>query len=232
MIEKHACSPTCPCQQGRDQAIAERITARVTGRDQAIAERVAARYLMAFGVGQTLEQGTVRIHRFSETFRITDLVNAGKRGKKCRQMAVIMGYGPNKPPSLDGYAKGLAEYHNYDGCISFLKDMLVDYPGSIELHESQERGVDVMPAGFKELKVETAGFSLEVSMKDFVLNDKVDENNLPACIPKASGGLKEIPVLYRWVQENHGNMAHMTFHDMMKTMESLGVKYHYYCRMD
>lgn len=211
-------------------SIAERVVARY--KHHTMVERIAARSVQALGIGETIEHGTVRIHRFRESFRITDLTNAGKRGKRCRELAVIMGYGPTRPANFDGYANAIQHEHSYDAILRLFKDILVDFPGGIELHETEERGVDVLPGGFKPIALDLPNFSIEVALKDFVIRDKKDTDNLPTCIPAAKGGLREIPVLYRWVQENQSKMAHLTFGEMEKVLEQLGVKYHYYCAMD
>ena len=232
MMTKHACSASCPCQRGRDLAVAERVVQRTT--DQAIAERVAARFKQAIGVGETIEKGMLRIHRYRDHYVFWDLTNAGKRGKKVPRMSIVPSYGASMKADemLNNWAKTLQHVDSYDEVRRLFSDILVDYPQDFRMEVHEERGIDVMPAGVKPIQIKTPFVEIEASMRDFTISDLVDTANAPRCIPSIKGGLSSIPVFYRWVQENMSALQHMKYQDILKTMGELGIKYHDYCSMD
>jgi hypothetical protein len=94
------------------------------------------------------------------------------------------------------------------------------------------RGVDVMPAGFKPLVINGKYTHVTAEWKSFSIRDKVDMNNEPSCIPAIKGGLRSIPVFYRWVKENASRIEDMKFHEILHEMQKIGVDYHSYCAMD
>jgi hypothetical protein len=201
-----------------------------------LAAKVATRYLAAahVGMGDTVEQGDVRIHRYRDLFMIWDLTNAGKRGKKVRRMAVqpTYSYKGDRQKWLESMSKAIEYYRTYDQIKSFFKDVLEDFPGEISIDEDQERGVDVTPGGFMPVKVNGKKVYVEVGYRDFEVRDLVDTNNLPRCIPAIKGGKKAIPVFYRWVKDNESKIKNMTFIEVLREMDKLDIPYHDYCAMD
>lgn len=121
-----------------------------------LAARVASRYVLAENVpmGKTWERGPVRVHRYRDHFLVTDLVNAGKRGKKVRQMTIAPTYRfkGNHDDWLERMSKNLLDYSSYDGMKALINDILHDYPGEIRLNETEVRGVDVNPAGSQKIE--------------------------------------------------------------------------------
>lgn len=198
--------------------------------------KVVTRYLLAaVGRGETVEQGDVRIHRYAEVFFIWDLTNAGKRGKRVKMMAVRPNsyyYKGDKARWFDSMSRAIEHYRTYKDIKNFFEDVLVDYPNEIDIEEREERGVDVYPGGFMPIKVNGKGVYVEVGYKEFRVKDLVDTNNEPTCIPAIKGGLKAIPVFYRWVKDNESKIKNMTFRDVLKEMDKLDVPYHEYCAMD
>jgi len=125
---------------------------------KASARRVVARFLQARGValGKTWENGKVRIHRYANYFKVWDLTNAGKRGKKVR----VMDIGPNMGPSKDkDWLERQSRFillnaRTYDTIKAFYSDLMADFPHDISIDEHQERGVDVIPGGTRKIEVQ------------------------------------------------------------------------------
>jgi hypothetical protein len=138
-------------------------------------------------IGETIERDTVRIHRFDGSFRITDLTNAGKRGKKCHVRAVLYGYGPNRLSDLawEEFATALDAVDSYEASAYVCGVVADAHPGGIHIEEHNLRGVDVEPAGFRELVIESPCFRLEVGWKSFTLRDARDRINDPRSSPAA-----------------------------------------------
>src|SRR5688500_11307507 len=99
-------------------------------------------------VGNTFESNTWRIHRYRDSLRITSLLGAGKRGKRCEVFGVY---------DLD--------YMEADTCGTVVEEVLKAGKAAVSVEamrnlvnsfallndckvgERSERGVDVRPAG-------------------------------------------------------------------------------------
>lgn len=180
--------------------------------------KVASRYLQAnLGVGQTFQNEKVRIHRFRDQIRVTDLTNAGKRGKAVMEMTVLPSYAYKGDHGawLDRMGKSFVQeygHHSnpYRGIKSLLTDILQDYPGEIDIHERKLRGVDVEPFGevFEWRSKSQAGeFRGKVSPHDFHVvasveitgprGNKFRQDRIYGPVKKRDAAL-----FYAWVKEN------------------------------
>lgn len=184
-------------------------------------------------LGQTMEVGSVRIHRYSESFTVTDLTWAGKRGKKVDHMSVGIGGYKAVTDQLEEVLWAIEGAKTFDKIHTILtKDFPELNPETdVVITRSTLRGVDVTPGGFKPVTIVGKKVSVEVGFKDFVVKD-LESSQENRCIPSASGGVKAIPAFYRWVQDNESKIKGMTFQDILKQMHVIGVEYHSYCAID
>lgn len=120
------------------------------------ARAIVARFKKAFvnlSIGETFENEKVRIHLYAHYVKVTDLTNAGKRGKKVSELRAR----PERLPYTETaewvmrMGKFFTEYVNrsnpYKAIKDFIEDVKKDYPTEIGVDEVQLRGVDVVPAG-------------------------------------------------------------------------------------
>jgi hypothetical protein len=201
--------------------------------DSTIAARIAARTINALGEGRTFENEAWRIHRYRPSIKITELVNAGKRGKKVQQIDLydldyVQGGFPTESVAAElvMLAKRGASFDRMLQAAKEAKEL------GAQLQISTERGVDVRPGGFEEITVKGKGVLVEVGYKSFSVQDIADQNNLSTCIPAIKGGKKSIPAFYRWVKDNQAKIRGMKFHEVVKAMDENGIDYHRYCAMD
>ena len=213
----------------------------------ALADRVVARYLSAsIPLGKTVELGTVRIHRYRDLFVATDLTNAGKRGKKVKEATIQLSYGVNKDRGqwMDSMSKAISDQRSYQEVISLVKDLLVDYPGEIDLTESEKKGVDVDPAGLVEISIKTTpakdGSYLEITSKPTDWRVKaVGFVDLPDDPPirmdtlyYPAGGKRSVKVgagiFNVWLRENLSKANKMTILDLKRVWRDLKVEYDYH----
>lgn len=181
-------------------------------------------------IGETFDAGTVRIHRYTDSFRVTDLTNAGKRGKTCREMSICLGYGENRPKNLDGYALAFVDLSSYDEVIRFVKDVLVDFPNGLALNESEVKGIRVLPtATAKPVVVEGSFVKVEATPLDATVSCLVDQINLPRGYPTSKTAMT---AFYKWVQDNQERIQTMRFREIMSEMIARGISFHDYCSMD
>lgn len=185
-------------------------------------------------MGQTVEVGSVRIHRFRESVKITDLTNAGLRGKKVEEMVVsIRGYS-NTEEQLEEVMWAIEGAKSFDRIFTILTKDFPELQPETDLNITRTtlRGVDVVPGGFSPVVVVGDKVQVEVGYKTFVVKDLEDQDNMPTCIPSAKGGIKEIPLFYRWVRDNEAKIKKMSFSEIQCQMDILGVRSHFYCAMD
>lgn len=196
-----------------------------------IALRVAARFMTALNVGETFENEHYRIHRYADSIKVMDLTNAGKRGKKVD--AVTLYDFPRLSP-VESAALGYVLWAKRNSPFSKMLEQAKEDAEILgcKIEVSAYRGVDVMPAGVQPIAIRGEHIYVEASPLSFTVRDNDDQNNLPTCIPAIKGGKKSIPVFYRWVKENRGSIGRMTFRDVLKQMDALGIDYHSFCAMD
>jgi hypothetical protein len=199
--------------------------------DKVTARVVNAYYRkQALDVGRTWENENWRIHRYADSIRITELREAGKRGKKVK---VISLYGGVRTLPLESTAMELVmlgkRNETYARMLQAAKE--AEEIG-FTLSEEEQRGVDVPPGNFGPMDIRGDHVHVEVGWKDFSVRNTDDTYNEETCIPALKGGLKAIPAFYRWVSDNRAKVEKMTFDEVVQTMESLDVPYHRYCAID
>lgn len=198
-----------------------------------MAARIAARHKSAgLSVGQTREIAMVRMHRYNDSIHVWDLTNAGKRGKKVQELVIMSKSYNGAKERLDMIGKMIDTYGSYKAIMGTLKDYMESYPDDIVLDEYSRRGVDVTPAGFEPMVIKTTHVFIEADYDTFRIESLDDKYNEPTCIPAIKGGKKSIPVFYRWVKDNESKVRSMKYHEILKEMGKLGIKYHDYCAMD
>jgi hypothetical protein len=136
-------------------------------------------------VGQTVEIGKLRIHRYADHFELTDLTNAGIRGRKVRRVTVGRGY-DDPPRSWDGYIRAFLDMGSLSKIERFLKEMEHDYPGSISVRTIELRAIDVLPKGRLAKDLLLDHVEVRVSAREFAIFDRRgDEAGRPANVTSA-----------------------------------------------
>lgn len=194
-------------------------------------------------VGKTYEsdEKKLRMHRYTGSLQITDLTNAGKRGKRVRQTSVYDLDAFRDAQVIEDWDRmidNLPKAPSYDAVIKIIRGHVVSLemfnPTSYvpKMEERELRGVDVAPASFAPMKIETPEFELEAGYDSFSVMDKRDTNNLPACIPSSRGGKGAVKQFFRWVTDNESRITRMTYNELTSAMLDEGLEFHSYCRMD
>jgi hypothetical protein len=223
-------------------AIAERLTNRVL--DQEVAARVARQVVQAaIDVGRTVfTPQNLKIHRYSESVEVTDMTNAGKRGKKVDQMIITVGHMASE--LVDGTIKNLTTdllHMNYGQVKAHVEQIMHQQKAQgihdgFRLREVTYRGVDVEPMGttieltnkFPDgsyLEIETSPHSFRV--KDSTLI------NAPG---KSAHGMHQDtsywPVkkpdgiaFYGWAKDNLSKLHGINIQQLKDIWDQLGVNY-------
>jgi hypothetical protein len=213
----------------------KRIKTATQGRSMDLSKRVAFRFVKAEGIplGKTFEHGTVRTHRFRGLFRITDLTNAGKRGKKVQEMAVSLGVPSDSDPWYDNTAKMIPHADSYGEILRLFKDLQKEDP-RIRIYETELRGVDVNPGGTTEINL-TTNEGVEItalpdsflvkSIQQFESKGKptFQQDTLYSNVSK-----KDAAPFYNWLKANLSEANKMDIMGLRKLWDSLGVHYDYH----
>lgn len=183
----------------------------------------------AIGRGETWENAVVRIHRFAESFHVTELVGAGKRGKRCR----VASYSPNMTRVgverwMDRMASVLPDYGDFDAIRRLISDLLVDFPGEINVFQREARGVDVDPP-CQKIHLTTESIEVVATATDALVSDRRDLCNESRAMPRGKTAAKRF---YAWLTANDVAVRGMTFCGLVTAARGAGVELHQWCGMD
>lgn len=187
------------------------------------------------GVGETREIHGMRVHLFRGSLRVTDLANAGKRGKTCGELTVSWWEGNDE---ADRYARELVRRivaaPTYSAALAVARAGATrDLPGGgVQVDERPLKGVHVAPGGFEEINVRGPHVAVSAGRFEFSISDLDDRNNEPRCISGSRAGQREVARFYTWAKANRAKIPSMTMDDVMEAMEKIGVRCHYFCGVD
>jgi hypothetical protein len=207
-----------------------------------MAKRVALRHFHALELGRGTFTDHLKLHHFHGSLRITDMQNAGKRGKKVKELTL-------RPNTLNEdlcdrtikHAVGSILHMTYDQAKSHLEEILArEGHGTLfKLDEQELRGIDVEPRG--------TTINLEKKFPDGTIvritsspHDFLVTNSAVISAPgKAADGYRQDTLyhprskqdgilFYGWLQDNLSKAANMTIQELMAVWDSLGVRYDYH----
>lgn len=190
----------------------------------------------------------VRTWSGSQAARITDMANAGKRGKRCRVLR-FSGAGWSTSSTLSerqneaanatreilGFVERLDPSASFDEVAGTIAGMIDLARKAHDLPEAwltccadEIRGVDaprpVLTAG-------VAGkWSASADENGITVNDEVDQNNLPCMITPSGQQSSRAYDLAAKVWDRVRSAA--SFSEVGEILGAAGCKLHYYCRMD
>jgi len=202
-----------------------------------LVRRVAARFVCvaSLDVGRGVFTEHLKIHRFHGSVRITEMANAGKRGKRVRELTVLAGNMSDQMEDI--LLKNAVEvilHATYDQAKSALEKLQAE-GAAFKLSERVLRGVDVEPMGttLNLSKDFPDGSTVRItsSPHDFAVKNTV-------IIPRGDGrpgfpqdtlyspmGKKDAILFYGWLKDNLAAAGRMTLADLRKVWDTLGVRW-------
>ena len=201
---------------------------------QRVLRRVQDRVLTAeLGKGQTFFSGTLKIHRYHDSLRITDLENAGKRGKTCPEITVTFGFSLDSAAedALATLTQQVVKCTSFDCVRRTVEQFKVnsDKSSQIAVYDEKLRSIDVEPMGTRIKYKTRTGLEIEASPNDFNVvehapmgmhdgkpNFYQDTAHWPC---KKQDGR----AFYTWVKENFNKLNSMTMRDLKEVWRGLGV---------
>jgi hypothetical protein len=189
-------------------------------------------------VGKTLDmKGDLRVHRYRPSIKVTDLTNAGKRGKKVSMFSV---YDIDRIRSaavenaLEEWAAALYII-GYEGAykgalelIEFAKNLGSHVP---KIETREEKGVRVTPASQPPIEVRGSFIEGEVEADDFRLTDSTDPYNMMTIIPSRAKKTST-KKFYAWAREHPRELHQMTLREVAAKMSELKVYFRQFAMMD
>lgn len=199
-------------------------------------QRVAHRHILAeLGVGRTFFTGDLKIHRYRDQLQVTDLTNAGRRGKRVPEMTIVPAYTGSEQERqavLDDLAATLVKCQSYECVQRELHNYVPTGLVKLDVLIANLRGIDVEPAGTTIKYKTSTGLRVGASPTNFQVM-----SSLPLAHPKTgepmsgytqdtlywSENKQGAGVFYTWVKENLSKLNSMTIEDLKQLWDSLGV---------
>jgi hypothetical protein len=180
-------------------------------------------------IGETREVGSVRLHRFRSALTVTDLTMAGKRGRKVCELHVMSCSGRDDC-ALDALGDVLLTRSTIHAMIVDVEMFAEQNPRTIGVDDQVLRGVDVPPAGYRELRVMGEHILVTVDHTGFLVRDLDDKANEP-CLME-TGPKRNHKAFRAWAEKNLASLETMTFRELKTTLLHLGIDNHYWLAMD
>lgn len=185
--------------------------------------------------GQTITVNAVRVWFGACTVRVTDLTNAGKRGKKCDEFAIFdldMCRNPMVARLIGILCAQLKAGMDFAEARAFADDIMTavgnahDY---VKLTVHTKRGVDTKPADMADLVVEGPGVRIEVDYREIRAACKSDRANAPRLFVAKPAA---VAIARQWIAANVDAIKAMSFGDLQSALSVAGCQFHSYCGMD
>lgn len=195
----------------------------------------------SLGVGRSFfTQKNLKLHHYRGVLVVTDMTNAGKRGKVVRKLNVSTSRLQEDALSekvLSQAAESILNF-DYDQAKNHLEDVLKreGHESLFTLSESTEKGVDVEPMGTtlkleKKFPDETI-VRIQSSPHEF----RVTNSQVMSAPGKAMDGMRQDTayygrgkkdgiLFYGWLKDNLSKAANMTIYDLIKVWRELGISY-------
>ena len=178
-------------------------------------------------VGRTFDNGTWRMHRFTDSIRVVHLVNAGKPGKRCTEITIVARYGQD----LD----------LFELLSSHLVGVVADNP-SAEALSALAKDAPLMSSAFETTVAELRGVEVEIGFVR-VTSDLVQAYFSPiefrvtvtALVQTEKGTVRQDSHLYnadrrsaakayRWAKAHEDSIGTMTRSEIYTALRDAGVR--------
>lgn len=197
-------------------------------------------------IGKIVTTPVLRLRRSTYGLLITELKNAGKRGKKVRT-ASWYATGTTRLPREP--VRYIANAKSFGDAVGYIRDWMsernpttrpatgawapIEVAGGTELQLDSKRGIDEEPPGVKRYDFATPHMVVDVQHQDFSIRDLRDKANLPVMIPPIkTGKRKAIKAMYEFVGANLKRIKKLTFLEFRRELDEHDIRYHHFLSMD
>lgn len=205
---------------------------------ESIVRRVTARYKTSkLEMGRTFFNENLKIHRYAESVVVTDLTNAGKRGKTCMEMHIgVDSFNRDEiNGAIDSIIDDLTKAKTYEDAKKVVQAELVT--GNFQINERALRGVDVEPMGTVINTDKKFPDGSTVRIKASPQSFRV-VHSYPLIHPgtgKDTGNRQDTmyynykkqdgAAFYAWIKTNLAKAGKMTIQELRDQWDALGIKY-------
>jgi len=183
--------------------------------------------------GNTVEDNNIRYHRYSDQIQITDLTNAGKKGKRVENVSISK-WGQDRT-ILNSIIDKVISLNDFQAIKKYAEGLKVS-DTSVDVYFGSEGGVDVRPSkespqAKETIEVQGDKIYVEAEFNSFVVRDLTDMANEPTLIPgrRKSTSVKKF---YDLVKNNQDKIKNMSFSEIGDFMQENGIDSHYYLAVD
>lgn len=177
--------------------------------------------------GGSFETEHWRMHRYMSSVRLTHLVNAGVRGKKCMEIAIVASYHQDLD-RLDLLVAGLLHAMVLDPqpetMAALAKDASLLSP-ALETFVSELRGIDVETG---VIKIESDLVRGQFSMKEFQVTVtaliRTEHGSFRQDSHLYNADKRSVPKAYQWARANAAQIGSMTRSEIYSGLRDAGVK--------
>lgn len=177
--------------------------------------------------GGSFETASWRIHRYAGSVRLTHLVNAGVRGKKCTEIAVVASHHQDLD-RLDMVVSFLLHSMLFDPRAETLAAMAKDaalLSPALETFVSEVRGIDV-ETGI--IKIESDLVRGQFSMKEFQITVtaliRTEHGSFRQDSHLYNADKRSVPKAYQWARAHAAEIGSMTRSEIYSGLRDAGVK--------
>ena len=174
-------------------------------------------------MGDTIEIGAFRVHCGACTLSITELTNAGKRGRSVRELRIVC----KAPAASARFYIGILVEEGFAAARRLAADAQAD--GLCELYERTLRGVDVAPAGMGREDLTIGRFAVMLDWSSFSIRNLSDPNETTVYGESRADAAQ----VRAWVKSSPAFLEGMTSSSQVeRVLAAAGIRCRSYCGMD
>lgn len=184
-------------------------------------------------MGQTVEIGSWRLHRFATLLVATDLTNAGRRGRKVTELRLSYS-GKERELPLESMTMELIGLANRGASRDRMAQAFVEQAAVYDLRFTtmELRGVDVERQGMT-LRITTDALTIEATSCRFHVVDRLDTANGSMAMEPADGAVRAAVRFSMWAERNRARIAAgMRFGALVTELREAGIDAHVWCSID
>lgn len=182
-------------------------------------------------IGKTLVVGSsFRAVRNRMSLTLTELANAGKRGKKVDEVYLYdIDYGCTVD-SVERLSEAVAAATTFSDAAALLTTFAAENDRA-HLDRRLRRGVDVAPGDVSTIEIDGPKVHIKVDWDSFSVRCKADQNNLPTLIPRDRRATS-VAKFRALATKDADTLRNSTFNQVWDTLQNAGIDSHYFCSMD
>lgn len=177
-------------------------------------------------VGEEKQGDHLRVLRYADHFRISDLTNAGQRGKSV-EVLTINCRSVRDDQLVDDLGSALlnADMDTAKDWARRLRQM----DKSIRTRVFEVKGVDVLPASEKTIRFDNGKIGIHVSHDTATIRNLLDKANnamlTPVSTRRGHQSKRSLKQLSRWIRDNLAALKRMDYQQVTKALRQANIKY-------